>query len=46
MAEFADVENEIASVGEPAIKQLWKSLGLTFTEGPDRSLCIYVTDPD
>jgi hypothetical protein len=42
---FHDLEDELLEVGERAIADLWRSLGLAVTEHADRSFYIHVGDP-
>lgn len=45
VTDFKVLEDELLDVGEQAITGLWRSLGVTFTEHPDRSFYIHVGDP-
>lgn len=46
VTDFKVLEDALLDVGEQAITGLWGSLGLTFTEYPDRSFYIHVGEPE
>lgn len=46
VANFKVIEDELLEAGERAIAGLWRSLGLTFTEYPDRNFYIHVGEPE